>query len=202
MQNWKYIALLAHAMPRANGDNYALNGLGVCSCLCLSLKSSVLQYPVDLDSEQGLIWASMGPQKQIKWFIKLKYSDCILHPFKRIKRAAHGQVLGCCEKHSQPCLWASNCQWLPQQLDTCWLLANPREITINMANCASYNCIHIPQMAPYVASSSRIVVENCFNQYIFGEFAVLHWQRNERNKETPKRPLFGGCRLFYVRKHD
>lgn len=51
-QNMKYIALLAQAMPRANGDNCALNGLGVCSCLCLSS----VQYPVDLDHGQGLIW--------------------------------------------------------------------------------------------------------------------------------------------------
>lgn len=36
MQNWK-----GNAVPRANGDNYASNGLGVCFCPCLSLKSSV-----------------------------------------------------------------------------------------------------------------------------------------------------------------
>jgi len=61
MQNCKYIALLAQAMPRANGDNYALNGLGGCTCLCLSLKSNLQWYLVDLDSGQGLIWAWIGP---------------------------------------------------------------------------------------------------------------------------------------------
>lgn len=144
----------------------------------------------------------MGPQKQIKWFIKLKYSDCILHPFKRINVLLTAKFSDAVRNTVSHAYQAGNCQRSPQQLDTCWLLANPREIIINMANCAPYKCIHIPQMAPDVASSSRIVVENCFNQYIFGELAVLNWQRNERNKETPIRPLSRSCRLCYVRKHD
>lgn len=41
MQNGKEIALQCNAVPRANGHNYASNGLGVCFCPCLSLKSSV-----------------------------------------------------------------------------------------------------------------------------------------------------------------
>lgn len=93
VQNWKDIALPCNAMPRANGDNYASNSLGVCFGPCLSLNSSVQE-----------IWnvdpVSSEPLEANKALYKMKAFG--LHPWLRqiIKSAAHSQVLGCCEKHS------------------------------------------------------------------------------------------------------